>query len=80
MIKNKIELLKNQMSKLDSENLNFNAWKSSTILLVERIFGENNQKIKEINNIKYTSGGIATVGASHFWDNIDSCRKVEEKF
>lgn len=75
MIENNIELLKNQISKLDSERLNFNAWKSSTIVLVERIFGENNQKIEQINNIKYTSGGIAIVGASHFWNNIESCRE-----
>lgn len=57
MVKNEIELLKNQISKLDSENLDFVAWKSSIVILLGRIFGESSQNIKQMSDIKYTIYG-----------------------
>ena len=53
MVKNEIKLLKNQISKLDSENLDFVAWKRSTIILLGRIFGETSLNIKQMNDIEY---------------------------
>lgn len=48
----KIMLLIEQNLKLDEKNLDFNIWKSETIKILEDIFGKNNQRIKQIENIK----------------------------
>ena len=54
MVENYINLLKNQISKLESENLEFVAWKSSTLIILGRIFGETSLNMEQMNNIKYT--------------------------
>ena len=75
MIEKQIELLKKQMAKIDTKDFDLEAWKSYTIVILGSIFGDDSQKIKQIENIKYRSTGFATAGASHFWDNMDSCKK-----
>jgi hypothetical protein len=66
-----IELIKKQLSKLDSKDFDLSGWKSSTIVILSRIFGDTYQGIKAIENIKYSSGGIGSV----HWDNLASCKK-----
>lgn len=75
MIEKKIELLKKQMAKIDTKDFDLEAWKSSTIVILGSIFGDDSQKIRQIENIKYKSSGFATASASHSWDNMDSCKK-----
>ncbi|AQX51846.1 hypothetical protein [Elizabethkingia anophelis] len=75
MIEKQIELIKRQISKLDDDDFDINAWKSSTTVILGRIFGETYPGIKEINKIQYKSGGIATTNASSFWNNLESCIK-----
>jgi predicted nucleotidyltransferase len=70
-----IELIKKQIAKLDEDDFNLSGWKSSTIVILGRIFGDTYQGIKAIENIKYSSGGITTAQSSHHWDNMKSCKK-----
>lgn len=63
------------MAKIDTKDFDLEAWKSSTIVILGSIFGDDSQKIKQIENITYKSTGFATAEASHFWDNMDSCKK-----
>ena len=60
MIDKQIELIQNQIDILEDKEFDLSAWKSSTILVLDRIFGSDFQGIKSIENIKYKSGGIAT--------------------
>ena len=71
MREKQIELIKKQLSKLESNDFNLSGWKSSTIVILSRIFGDTYQGIKAIENIKYSSGGIGSV----HWDNLASCKK-----
>lgn len=75
MVEKQLELLKKQIEKLDDKEFDLEGWKSSTKVILSRVFGENNQGIKAIDNIKFDSGGWAIGDASHFWDNMDSCKK-----
>ncbi len=79
MLNKEIELLKNQISKLDNKNFDLNAWKSYTIVVLGRIFGENNQKIKQIENIKYDFGSWSlrdTLGNS---SSMYACKKLAKE-
>lgn len=75
MIEKQIELIQNQIRKLDETDFNLDGWKSSSALVLDRIFGSDFQGIKSIENIKYKSGGIAVGNSSSFWNNLDSCKK-----
>lgn len=75
MIEKQIELLKKQVSKLDDKGFDLDAWKSSTIVILGRIFGETYQGIKEIEKIKFTGGSLTTGKTSFFYNNMTSCQK-----
>lgn len=75
MTDKQIELLRKQIEKLDDKDFDLDAWKSSTTVILGRIFGDNYQGIKAIEKIKFDSGGWAIGDASHFWDNMTSCKK-----
>ena len=47
-----IKLLKKQISKLDEEKFDLEAWKTSAITVLHRIFGENDPRAKQIENLK----------------------------
>lgn len=75
MMEKEIRLLNDLIIKIENKDFDLEAWKSSTIIILESIFSDNNQKIRQIENIKLRSGGIATTNTSHFWHNMDSCKK-----
>jgi hypothetical protein len=70
-----IELINNQIDKLKIDGLNIDAWKSSTIILLTRIFGDNYRGINEIESIKLKTGGINNT----IWNNLDACKKQGEE-
>ncbi len=47
-----INLLKKQVSKLDDESFELEAWKTSAITVLQRIFGESDLRAKQIDNLK----------------------------
>lgn len=53
MAKKEIELLQKQIDKLDSKDFDFEAWKKYTVIMLSRIFGSDNEKIKQLENIDY---------------------------
>ncbi|HRY98719.1 MAG TPA: hypothetical protein P5550_06645 [Bacteroidales bacterium] len=53
MTKKSIELLSQQLQKLDAPGLNLEAWKSQTVAMLSRIFGERSVKTEHIRNLHY---------------------------
>jgi len=51
MKEKEIELIKKQIEKLDNKDFDLEAWKISTILILERVFGSDSSKITKIENI-----------------------------
>jgi hypothetical protein len=75
MSKKEIGLLKVQLDKLEEPKFNLDSWKSSTNIILSRIFGDNYQGIKSIDKIKLTGGGFYIGGSGSSWDNMESCKK-----
>lgn len=75
MIEKQIQLLKKQIQKIEEKDFDLDSWKYSTNVILGRIFGNNYQGIKAIDKIKFDSGGWAIGDASHFWNNMTSCKK-----
>ncbi|MBE0636961.1 MAG: hypothetical protein IH598_00400 [Bacteroidales bacterium] len=76
MIEKQIELLKHQIEKLDHKNFDLTAWKTHTMILLARIFGEDSQKIKQIEKLEYEYNSWSlrdTTGHSAY---LDSCKKL----
>jgi hypothetical protein len=75
MREKEIKLLQNQINKTDTKDFNLNAWKNSTILILQRIFGENSPKIKKIEEIHYDLSSWSmrdTLGSS----GLDACKRM----
>lgn len=47
-----IKLLKKQITKLEDEHFDLEAWKTSAITVLHRIFGEDDPRVKQIENLK----------------------------
>ena len=71
-----IKLLEEQIKKLNSKDFDLDAWKQYTIILLGRIFGEGNQKIKEINKIDYDYSSWALRDTTGKTSYIDTCKKL----
>ena len=70
-----VEILKKQIEKLTSNTFDLEGWKSSSSVLIGRIFSNSHQAIKAIEKIEFSSGGYAIGDVSNFWDNMDSCKQ-----
>ena len=70
-----ITLLRKQIEKLESKEFDLDSCKDSTILVLDRIFGKDSEKIKRITEIHYDMSSWSlrdTLGTSaHF----DTCKK-----
>jgi len=62
-----IDILKEQIARLEEKRFDLEAWKAHTLIYISRIFGEGSEHARLINNLKYdysswnlrdTSGGI----------------------
>lgn len=53
MAQKEISILRNQIEKLDDPKFNLNVWKSTTIIVLDRIFGRDSEKINLVKNINY---------------------------
>ncbi len=71
-----IEVLQKQMEKLEAKDFDLNAWKNFTILLLERIFGKNSQKIDAVNRIKYDQGSWVLRDETGFANSMEACKKL----
>lgn len=71
-----IQLLKNQIEQLNKEDFDLNAWKAHTNVILAKIFGDNNQKIRQINEIEYKYGSWSLRDASGSESAMDICKKL----
>lgn len=71
-----VELLQAQIDKLASRDFDLDAWKQYTVVLLSRIFGEHNPKVKQIGKIEYDFSSWSlrdTTGKSAY---MDTCKKL----
>ncbi|MCG8309150.1 MAG: hypothetical protein MI975_17290 [Cytophagales bacterium] len=70
-----IKLLKKQMNKLDTSDFDLEAWKTGATIILERIFGPGNQKISQIEKIKYDQSSWALREAKGSKNMMETCKK-----
>ena len=75
MIDKYVEVLKKQIEKLSDDDFDLDAWKSGTIVLLGRIFGDATAKIGEIEKIKFDFGSWSLRDASGSRDQMQSCKR-----
>jgi hypothetical protein len=71
-----VEVLQNQIQKLNAKDFDLPAWKNFTVLLLERIFGSENKKIESIQNIKYDKGSWVLRDETGYANSMEACRKL----
>ncbi len=71
-----IEVLQNQINKLDTKDFDLNAWKNFATLLLERIFGKDNKKIEAIQRIKYDQGSWVLRDETGYMNSMEACKKL----
>lgn len=53
MVKKEIDLLNDQIKKLNAPDFDFESWKKYSVLILARIFGNKDEKIKQLENIDF---------------------------
>ena len=53
MSEKEIQLLEQQIEKLDTKDFDLQAWKKYTIVILARIFGNKNEKIRLVEKLDY---------------------------
>jgi len=76
MVDKKSAILKKQLTKLEDDNFDLEAWKSSSIALLSRLFGPSDPKVKQIENLRIDYGSWALRDASSRYNPVKSCKKV----
>lgn len=70
-----LQLLDKQRDKLSSDEFDLDAWKISTIHLFTIVFGEQDPKIKEINNLKIDNSSWTLRDSSPKNNPLDTCKR-----
>lgn len=76
MNEKQIVLLEEQIEKLEQKNFDLTAWKTHTSIILARIFGEDSQKIKQIEKLEYEYNSWALRDTSGHSAYLDSCKKL----
>jgi len=76
MKQQQIELLQQQISKLDEKRFDLEAWKNYTIIVLARIFGENNQKIRQIEKLEYEHNSWSLRDTSGYSAYLQTAKKL----
>jgi len=71
-----VQVLQDQIEKLNIKDFDLNAWKNFTILLLERIFGPGNKKIESIQKIKYDQGSWVLRDETGYTNSMEACKKL----
>jgi hypothetical protein len=74
--KKSIEVLEGQIQKLEAKDFDLNAWKNFTILLLERIFGRQSNKIEAIQKIKYDQGSWVLRDETGYTNSMAACKNL----
>jgi len=76
MAKKEIQILENQIEKLNVKEFDLEAWKKYTIILIARIFGDNSQKIRQVENINYDYSSWSLRDTSGSSSYLETCKKL----
>lgn len=71
-----IKLLKKQISKLDDEKFDLEAWKSSAIAVLSRIFGKNDMRTEQIENLKIDYSSWALRDSSSTYKPVETAKNM----
>jgi len=71
-----VQVLQDQIAKLNAKDFDLNAWKNFTILLLERIFGPGNKKIESIQKIKYDQGSWVLRDETGYTNSMEACKNL----
>jgi hypothetical protein len=71
-----IKILEEQIDKLNKKDFDLEAWKQYTIVLLARIFGDNNQKIRQIEKIEYDYSSWSLRDTSGSSEYLETCKKL----
>lgn len=75
MIEKYIKLLNVQVEKINDKSFDLKSWKIATILIIDRIFGENSKKADEIQGINFDMSSWALRDTLAKQSNIDACKQ-----
>ncbi len=76
MKQQQIDLLRQQIAKLDDKRFDLEAWKNYTIIVLARIFGENNQKIRQIEKLEYEHNSWSLRDTSGYSAYLQTAKKL----
>ena len=76
MINKQIDLIGKQIEKLDSKNFDLEAWKKHTIIILDGIFGDESQNVKQIETLEYEYNSWSLRDTSGYSSYLDSCKKL----
>lgn len=71
-----INLLEEQIAKLTSKEFDFRAWKQYSIILLSRIFGDEDQKVKQISKLDIDYSSWSLRDASGKSSQTDTIKKI----
>ncbi|MDH5400464.1 MAG: hypothetical protein OEX02_20080 [Cyclobacteriaceae bacterium] len=76
MIEKYKQLLQKQIEKLDKPDFDFEAWKGATLVILERIFGKNDLKLKQLEGLRVEYGNSWSMRAvTGSFDPLSSAKK-----
>lgn len=75
MVKKYIELINSQLEKLNEKNFDLKSWKTATILILDRIYGENSKIAEEIQNINFDMSSWTLRDTLAKQSNIDASKQ-----
>jgi hypothetical protein len=76
MAKKEINILKQQVDKLNAKDFDLEAWKKYTIVMLARIFGDTSEKIRQIESIEYDYSSWSLRDTSGSSSYLESCKKL----
>jgi hypothetical protein len=71
-----ISMLRGQIDKLDQKPFDLESWKKYTIVLLSSIFGDETQKIKQIEKIEYEYNSWSLRDTTGHSSYLESCKKL----
>jgi hypothetical protein len=75
MKEQEIKLVQKQVAKLSADDFDLEAWKTGAIIILERIFGPGNQKIAQMEKVRYDQSSWALREASGSKNLMTTCKK-----
>jgi len=79
MAQKEIKILQAQIDKLDEKEFDLEAWKKYTIIILDRIFGYNSQKVKQIESIEYDFSSWSLRDTSGSSSYLETCKKLGQE-